>query len=825
MAMRWTSVFLLVMIVIGGVPVGAMSDAWAPGELPSLGERPDGWWTRFQRDVNGNGIDDLLDRAYINGTGTFEDVFIGLDRLPARSDVEWLEGRGVSVKYAARHLRSIAVGPVRARDLPDLVGLDGTVLIEVPPRMTFMVEYSVPSMRARDSTEYSPYTAWDLGYDGDGQNIAIMDSGVNDQIPTGHTMVDDMDDDPVTYDPKFIAGADASTGVLVGGVAVNPEEGDLAHGSHCAGDALGTGTTHQGPAPGSRLIDIRVGALTNLNMAGVLAAIDWCIENNETDWENDGAANDGVPIVSMSFGGAASNGDDQMSQAVDDMVEAGIFAVVAAGNNGPNNDGLSTPGSADRSINVASYDDHDTIGRSDDTLSGFSARGPRWTDSDDDPYDEMKPHIAAPGSGIQSALAWSGAILVAMDGTSMATPQVSGVIALMLEANPSLRPTAPMYEQKVKNILRDTAEARGTADRPQYSEKWNVGWGYGQIDAYGAVKRAEDLTRTEVAGPDEVDSGTREVAFVASIPVTRTPYSIEDDETRLLVTISDDWGKPEDVLVGSTGDVDHDVAVSGPTQGSGLWAIEATVTHTEDIDRYQECDVTVSFHSRAPGVDIPTIYIVDLDAWTNDVMAYEVEHQVTVQPVPNVIYSDNSIDDDGLGSSSGNGDGVVNPGEIIELGVQARNVGTRTAAGVSGEIGSSSPYVSITDDVESYGNIAAGGTAWSLGDYDIEVDDATPVGTNITFDIRFADIASHIWNDSFVVTVGGTQHDVAVVSVELPERAEVGESVTVRGTLRNLGLSDEKDIDVALELNGTAVDTATIDLDSEESGAVDLEWT
>ncbi len=823
MTMRTTALVVFMLMVSSLIPVLATSEEVKGA--PTLGDRPDGWWSGYYRDENGNGIDDLLDRAYLGQREVFDLVLAAVDHIPTEGDVEWLEERGFEVVYAAHNFETIVLENVDSDDLPTLVRLKGLLLLEVPPEMEYMLDMAIPNIKVRESAEFSPYTAWELGYKGDGINVAIMDSGVNDQIPVGHTMVDDMDDNPLTFDPKLIAGADAVTGVLIGGAGVNPEASDSGHGTHVAGDAIGTGTDHQGPAPESRLIDIRVGSLTNLNLAGVLAAIDWCIDNNETDWENDGPANDGVPVLSMSFGGGASNGNDQTSQAVNDAVEVGIVCTVAAGNNGPNNNGLAMPGAADRCINVGSHDDHNTITRGDDTISGFSARGPRGDDGDSDVYDEMKPHVTAVGTGVTSAVSWSAVLLAASSGTSMSTPSVGGLIALMLQANPSLRPGAPRYELDLKQILADTAQDRAGTDRPQYSEKWDRAWGYGQVDGYGAVKRAEDLTRTDVDGPDEVDTGTKEVTFEATLPVTRTPYTIENDETTFRVTIPDDWSKPTNIKVTADGGVDYSSSNTNPTSSDGYWTFEGTLIHTEDIDFYQECEVKVEFDSDAPTVNLATDFDVEAKAWTNGVRASKVSHTISVLPVPNIIYNDHLVDDDSLGSSSGNGDGIVNPGETIELNLQVRNIGSQTATGLQGTLSTTSPYVNITDAEEGYGNVGAGQTAWSLGDYDFKLSSSAPVGENLTFQLDFEDIPGHTWTDEFEIEVGGTEHDIAVTDVSAPERAEVGEEVTVTATLENLGLRDETDVEVKLILDGLTEDSTTVDIDSGDTEQVELEWS
>lgn len=103
-------------------------------------------------------------------------------------------------------------------------------------------------------------------------------------------------------------------------------------------------------------------------------------------------------------------------------------------------------------------------------LAAFSSRGPTRDD-------RVKPDISAPGVNISAAKANSGNQYVVYSGTSMATPFVSGVIALMLDANPNLTVA------QVRDILRTTAEEWGPAGQ-------DVDYGWGRLDAHAAVKRA-----------------------------------------------------------------------------------------------------------------------------------------------------------------------------------------------------------------------------------------------------------------------------------------------------------------------------------------------
>jgi hypothetical protein len=98
-------------------------------------------------------------------------------------------------------------------------------------------------------------------------------------------------------------------------------------------------------------------------------------------------------------------------------------------------------------------------------------------------------------------------------------------------------------------------------------------------------------------------------------------------------------------------------------------------------------------------------------------------------------YSASAIDDDSSGESIGNGDGVVNPGETIELPVQVENFGTETATNVTASLSSTDPYITILDGNEVFGTIPAGGTAWSTDDFGFRVGGSCPHGHVLTFDL------------------------------------------------------------------------------------------
>jgi subtilisin family serine protease len=158
--------------------------------------------------------------------------------------------------------------------------------------------------------------------------------------------------------------------------------------------------------------------------------------------------------------------------AVDALTAAGLFVVAAAGNDGPRCGTVDDP--------PAPYAETFTVGAVDagGYVAGFSSRGPA-------PGGGAKPDVAAPGVDVVSALPGGG--YGALSGTSMATPAVAGVVALMWSADPALRGDVARTAQ----ILRDTATpATGDGRCPTADEV-----GAGVVNAFGAVTAARAAGR------------------------------------------------------------------------------------------------------------------------------------------------------------------------------------------------------------------------------------------------------------------------------------------------------------------------------------------
>ena len=105
-----------------------------------------------------------------------------------------------------------------------------------------------------------------------------------------------------------------------------------------------------------------------------------------------------------------------------------------------------------------------------------------------------------------------------------------------------------------------------------------------------------------------------------------------------------------------------------------------------------------------------------------------------------ILTADNySFDDDSLGSSQGDGDGFINPGEKIELRVELKNNGNLLAKDVTASVRSTSPYITIIDSVKMYGNIRSGSAANTSSAFSFSVDESAPHNTPILFELVIVD--------------------------------------------------------------------------------------
>jgi len=357
-------------------------------------------------DLNANGIEDSLERL-----GSEETRVIVLHDKNATNG---LYAMGSDQRSLGLMTGSSMV--IQGDKIADLSKLNGVKGIYRDQKLKVLAEPGDSSYSPRKATQ-------SIGIlNGQGVTVALLDTGAD----AGHASLDDMDDDPSTDDPKIIAFKDFVNGQTV------PYD-DQGHGTHCA--SLIAGTRGIGVAPGAKLVVVKVmdrdGACY---LSDAMTALEWCLENRNRY---------GINIISFSVGGETPvDGTSLLDEACNRMVDEGLTVVVAAGNSGPGPQSIVIPGSAKNVITVGAIDEEGNI-------FDRSSRGPTLDG-------RVKPDLVTLGVDVMSALAGSVDRESSMTGTSMAVPQVSGSIAVLLQAHGDLTPA------DVKRILVSTSDDLGT---------------------------------------------------------------------------------------------------------------------------------------------------------------------------------------------------------------------------------------------------------------------------------------------------------------------------------------------------------------------------
>ena len=476
------------------------------------------WWETTMLDADRDGVhDSLADETGIVNIG------ISYSRDVRESDIDSLSLMGININLELPSVDSLLIGGIHVNKIEEISNLDGVVMIERYGSVVFYGDIQTPSVKAKNSSEYS-LGAWDLGVSGNGMNIALVDTGVDNEHPG--------------LSDKFVAGYDAvcyvhtdptcllSNPLREDDGSFDPDDANQ-HGTACMGMASATGieadgsqSEFYGAAPNATLVDIRIGTdvgagpfenylLEQEFYESAMNGLQWVIDHRDDEWPGVSEEFYGIDIISLSWGitsheNGGSDGSDMHSRILDEAMIAGIIVSVAAGNDGPNNDGLSGMGSSDLSVTVGATDDQNTVAREDDTIADYSSRGPRKDNGDGNPLNELKPEISAPGSNIVQAegcVTSGGCSNLINDasensytgrgsGTSYATPSVSGVMALVWEANENLT------TMQLKEILKQTAERRGEPSLPDVDPYWNRDFGFGMVDAYAATLLAIHLKET-----------------------------------------------------------------------------------------------------------------------------------------------------------------------------------------------------------------------------------------------------------------------------------------------------------------------------------------
>jgi serine protease AprX len=358
---------------------------------------------------------------------------------------------------------------------------------------------------------------WALGFTGQNIVIASADTGVrwtHNALKPHYRGWDGMSAD---HNYNWHDSIHNSSGNPCGNDSPFPCD-DFFHGSHTTGTAIGDdGAGNQiGMAPGAKWIGCR-----NMDAGdGTPARYIECMEFFLAPYPIGGGQGDPTKapdITINSWGCPASEGcsADTLQAAVEAQAAAGIMMVVAAGNSGSACSTVSDPAS----IYAASY----TVGAlntGSDTIASFSSRGPVTADGSN----RIKPDIAAPGTNTRSCSNSSDTAYTTASGTSMATPHISGAMALLWSAIPSLRHQITDSRNALNNSAVFISSTQcGTAGPPN-----NV-YGWGRVDIFAAVGGGSPTpTPTASATPTATATAT---ATATSTPTTSPTPTAPDTPT------------------------------------------------------------------------------------------------------------------------------------------------------------------------------------------------------------------------------------------------------------------------------------------------------
>ncbi len=345
---------------------------------------------------------------------------------------------------------------------------DGATRVDLDGRVEATLEDSVPQIHAPQ--------AWAAGYDGTGTTVAVLDTG---------------------YDPTHpdLAGRVVKTANFTTDATVTDGNG---HGSHVASTVGGSGAASQGlrtgVAPGA---DLMVGKVLTDGGYGedswVLAGMVWAVDQ-------------GADVISMSLGGDVDDGTHPLSRAVNELsASSDSLFVIAAGNGGAQGAStITSPGAADAALTVGAVDVNNV-------MADFSGRGPRLRDG------VLKPEVVAPGVDVTAARAAGTALGPIVDdyyttisGTSMATPHVAGLAAILKEKHPDW--DGEMLKAAIANSAVPVADATA------------FDAGTGRVDALAAI-------REKVLAPASLSLGSYAWPY-SDLETTRTPLTYTNTSTK-----------------------------------------------------------------------------------------------------------------------------------------------------------------------------------------------------------------------------------------------------------------------------------------------------
>ncbi|MFZ0796674.1 MAG: S8 family peptidase [Terriglobales bacterium] len=555
----WGRVLAMALVVLSAIPSSATGK-------PVLNSQT----SKFSRD--------LQSAAGGNGMVT---VIVQHRQMPTSAHLKSLQDAGATIKSQFHTIRAVTM----------TVPASMLAVLANDPNVAYITPDRQMSLTATNNEEFATaveanVASWQFGFDGTGVGVAVIDSGI-----AAHPDLNNANGNSrVVYSQSFVAGQTRTRTDLFG------------HGTHVAGLIGGNGSnsgtangypaTYAGMAPNVNLINLRVLDQNGFGTdSQVIAAIEQAIALEDTY---------NICVINMSLGRPIFENYtlDPVDQAVEAAWQAGIVVVVAAGNNGryAPTDGYGTigvPANDPAVITVGATLTMYTPTRADDEITSYSSKGPTAIDH------IVKPDLVAPGNHLVSLRVAGStldtlypqlevaptpgngpAIYFQLSGTSMATPIVSGAVALMMQQNPNLTP------DQVKARLMKTAwkgfgqYTQSTADinGAVYSNECDIfTYGAGYLDIDAALSNTNLATGTALSPTAVFNAINDSVTIVNTSDPNFAGTSVVWGATSVVWGDSVVWGADEilsdSVVWGATSVVWGSTSVSG---FSVVWGATST---------------------------------------------------------------------------------------------------------------------------------------------------------------------------------------------------------------------------------------------------------
>jgi len=495
----------------------------------------------------------------------------------------WLDNV-ILARVPAQFVYDLAKNPMVVRIFPNfkvhVLDAPGKKPVEVKPGQQ-VESWGIFKIRAPD--------AWAMGYTGEGIRIAVLDTGVDISHPALAGKMLTLDPN----DPHYPGGWMEWDGN--GNPVCSTPHDTHGHGTHTSGTALGGDTENIliGVAPGATLMHGLVLPGGSGTFAQVLAGMEWTVDPYDCDGNPTGLP---AHVVSMSWGASGYYGNDLLP-AIYDMLVADIIPVAAIGNDGPGTS--SNPGNIWGVFGIGATDQDDNPAWfSSGEVVNWPSPPSDWPFFGQYPSTYIKPDFSAPGVGITSSVPGGG--YEAWSGTSMATPHVSGTVALILQAAGWTDFNIPDLPEKVYEILNESAVDLGDPGQ-------DIRYGWGRIDAAAAVQIAQQYAKKSgVQGYvlDAVDQSPIPWATVTVEEINKTVGVNNDGFFKIpldpgnYTLLFQAWGyQSQEVQVtvvllnGTIAGFVYDAVTQQPIQGAVVTAVEANASAVTDANGWFQISV------------------------------------------------------------------------------------------------------------------------------------------------------------------------------------------------------------------------------------------